>query len=99
MIKGYLRNLRGRLRAGLGEDRASRLKRQYWDAPNGSVVNLMGYQVRIVDGPNFYMQYKGEFIHRNYHFSAETTTPNIIDGGSNMGMSILYFKHVYPQSK
>ncbi|MEI7903057.1 MAG: FkbM family methyltransferase, partial [bacterium] len=57
------------------------------------------YTVRIADGPNFYMQYKDEFIRRIYHFKSARPDPLIIDGGSNIGMSILYFKHVYPQAR
>jgi FkbM family methyltransferase len=63
------------------------------------VERCFGYTVRITDGPNFYMQYKDEFIHRIYHFEATRPDPLIIDGGSNIGMSILYFKHVYPQAR
>jgi tRNA G46 methylase TrmB len=63
------------------------------------VERFLGYTVRITDGPNFYMQYKDEFIRRIYHFEGQRPDPLIIDGGSNMGMSILYFKHVYPQAR
>jgi len=65
----------------------------------GSLVRFLNYTVRITDGPNFYMQYKDEFIRRIYHFDAVRPDPLIIDGGSNMGMSILYFKHVYPEAR
>jgi FkbM family methyltransferase len=45
------------------------------------------------------MQYKDEFIRKIYHFRAKRPDPLIIDGGSNMGISILYFKHIYPQAR
>lgn len=64
-----------------------------------SVMNCLNYKVRITDGPNFYIQYKDEFVNGIYLFDAQRPDPLIIDGGSNMGMSILHFKHVYPQAR
>jgi len=63
------------------------------------IEHCLGYTVCITDGPNFYMQYKDEFIRRIYHFEAKRPDALIIDGGSNMGMSILYFKYVYPHAR
>ncbi len=34
-----------------------------------------------------------------YIFSARTTSPFIIDCGANIGLSVLYFKQLYPQAK
>ncbi len=36
------------------------------------------------------------FIHQVYSFKSKNTTPLIVDGGSNIGLSILYFKLIYP---
>jgi len=55
--------------------------------------------VRINDGPNYYNLFKDIFVHRIYHFDALRPDPLILDCGSNIGMSILYFKHVYPQAR
>lgn len=75
------------------------LRRSVWTKKSGSVMRCLNYTVRITDGPNFYMQYKDEFILRIYHFDAQRPDPLIIDGGSNIGMSILNFKHIYPQAR
>ena len=64
-----------------------------------SVVRFLDYQVQITDGPNFYMQYKDEFVQGIYGFDAACHDPLIIDGGSNMGMSILHFKEKYPLAR
>ncbi len=41
-----------------------------------------------------------EIINREiYRFKSPTLSPIIIDGGSNIGLSILYFKKLYPQAK
>lgn len=45
------------------------------------------------------MQYKDEFIRQIYYFKAKRPDPLIIDGGSNIGMSILYFKRLYPLAR
>jgi FkbM family methyltransferase len=64
-----------------------------------SLVRFLNYKLRITNGPDYYIQYKDIFIRRIYHFEARTTEPLIIDGGSNIGMSILYFKHLYPDAR
>jgi len=65
----------------------------------GSLVRCLNYRVRIDDGPDYYTQYKDIFIHRIYHFEALSPAPYILDCGSNIGMSILYYKHVYPKAQ
>src|SRR5437762_3374640 len=65
----------------------------------GSLVPCAGYTIRIINAGAFYMQYKDEFIRRIYHFDAQTSDPLIIDGGSNIGVSILYFKKTYPRAR
>jgi FkbM family methyltransferase len=77
----------------------ARLRREVWEKKPGDLVRFLDYSVHINDGPSFYMQYKDEFIHRIYHFDAARPDPLIIDGGSNVGMSILYFKRAYPQAR
>lgn len=80
-----------------------RMREKLWDLPGGSVVNLGeragGVKIRITDGPNAYMQYKDEFVRGVYRFTATRPDPVIIDGGSNMGVSILAFKQHYPQAR
>jgi FkbM family methyltransferase len=77
----------------------SRLRRKYDGLQPKSVVRYQNNEIRITDGPNFYVQCKDEFIQRIYHFEAARPDPLIIDGGSNIGMSILYFKSVYPAAR
>jgi FkbM family methyltransferase len=66
--------------------------------PN-SVIKFLNYEVEITGGAEFYIQYKNLFLNRNYHFESNRRDPLIIDGGSNIGMAILYFKHVYPEAR
>lgn len=75
------------------------MRRKVWRAKPGSLAKCLNYTVRINDGPNFYILYKDIFIHRIYHFEAQRADPLILDCGSNIGMSILYFMHIYPQAR
>lgn len=60
---------------------------------------LKRYTVEINDGPNYYTLYKDIFVQRIYHFEAQRPDPLILDCGSNIGVSILYFKETYPQAR
>jgi FkbM family methyltransferase len=101
-------SLRGGIRQGLTElrSRATSLRlarlrgRLLTDPPRTSgVERFAGYTVRIADGPSFYMQYKDEFVRRIYDFVSLRPDPLILDGGSNIGMSVLYFKQMYPHAR
>lgn len=75
------------------------LRRRLWDKPAGSLVKLGDYRIRITDGPNAYMQYKDVFVRGIYRFTCDRSDPLIIDGGSNMGISVLGFKRDHPASR
>jgi len=77
----------------------SRLRHKYENVKPQAVVNFLDYRVRVTDGLNFYIQCKDEFILGIYHFVSDRPDPLIIDGGSNIGMSILYFKRQYPAAR
>lgn len=77
----------------------AQMRRSVRKQARGSVARCGDYSVRIADGPNFYLQYKDIFVRRIYHFEAQRPDPLILDCGSNIGMSVLYFKHVYPRAR
>ena len=60
---------------------------------------IAGYRVRINDGPNFRILRKDIFERRIYHFETENPRPRIIDGGANIGMSVLYFRMIHPGAR
>ena len=39
------------------------------------------------------------FVEGIYYFESEKAAPRIIDGGSNIGISVLYFKYLYPHAE
>jgi len=65
----------------------------------GSIVQCGEFRVQINDARNFYILYKDIFIRRIYYFGAGRSDPLILDCGSNIGVSILYFKHLYPDAR
>lgn len=62
-------------------------------------VSFFGKKIKIVDGPTFYSGYKEIFQKKIYEFVSEKENPLIIDCGSNIGLSIIFFKMLYPSSK
>ncbi len=72
--------------------------RSHFQEP-GSIVPCGEFRVEINDARNFYILYKDVFVRRIYHFDADRSDPFILDCGSNIGVSILYFKHLYPQAR
>lgn len=63
------------------------------------MVNFFGRKVSIVDGPTFFSGYVEIFQKRIYEFVSEKESPIIIDCGSNIGLSVIFFKKLYPSSK
>ena len=60
---------------------------------------LLDYNIWINDVSNFNILRKDIFQKRIYHFQAPVTDPLILDCGANIGMSVLYFKHQYPDAR
>jgi FkbM family methyltransferase len=75
------------------------LRRRFITAAPGSIVKYLDFEIRITDGRSFFIQVKDEFVHNIYRFETENQRPVIIDGGSNIGVSILYFKRLYPNAR
>lgn len=67
--------------------------------PRDAVVTLDGYEIRINDGLNLAVVHKDIFVKRIYAFNPANEQPVIIDGGANIGMSVLFFKRAYPGSR
>jgi FkbM family methyltransferase len=62
-------------------------------------VQLLGKPFRIVDSRTFYASYREIFVHELYRFHASTRAPLIVDCGANCGLSVVYFKRLFPAAK
>lgn len=60
---------------------------------------IFGFNVKFFSYASFRLLFDEIFINKIYFFAAKKTNPLIIDCGSNIGMSILFFKMMYPDSK
>ena len=75
------------------------LQKQAKTLKAGDVVDCFGHKVRINDPENYVTLIRDIFFLRIYHFETKVEDPLIIDCGSNIGMSILYFKNSYPGAR
>lgn len=60
--------------------------------------SLLGYKFNYCVFSSFEYIFNEIFIDQEYSFHSDTSSPFIIDCGSNIGMSILYFKYLYPNA-
>ncbi|MBL7697954.1 MAG: FkbM family methyltransferase [Chitinophagaceae bacterium] len=54
-----------------------------------------------INAPDYHMLsilLKEKFVYNEYLFETSSDAPIIIDGGANIGISVLYFKSLYPNS-
>lgn len=61
--------------------------------------DFLGKKIYIHDIASFQMSYEELFIQEMYKFETDCDQPFIIDCGANLGMSLIYFKQLYPNSK
>ncbi len=62
-------------------------------------IKIARNNFKIADSLSFYYSYKEIFEGEIYKFNSNNNRPNIVDCGSNCGLSILYFKTIFPNSK
>jgi len=62
-------------------------------------VHIFGHTIFYNDPRSFFSGLRDIFKIKIYHFSSSKESPVIIDGGGNIGLSVLYFKDIYPESK
>ena len=81
----------GRFRAKLELRRLKKLPRY-----QAFSTRLFGPELHGVDGRSFYHSFREIFVDRIYEFATDAAAPRIVDAGSNIGLSLLFFKHRYP---
>jgi len=62
-------------------------------------TRLLRNQIKITNQFWFLHSLKEIFIDKTYLFKASNEAPYIIDCGANWGLSVIYFKTLYPKSK
>ena len=66
---------------------------------SGRPARVAEFEMRINRGTTPFELYEDIFLNDVYGFEAQRPDPRIIDCGANIGMSVLYFKHRYPQAR
>lgn len=64
-----------------------------------SPEKIFGFSVDYINYQSFSILFDGIFSRQHYYFHSHRPDPLIIDCGSNIGMAILYFKRIYPESR
>lgn len=64
-----------------------------------TVSTVLGKPFRILDAASFIFMEREIFQQGIYSFNANGKAPRIIDGGANVGLSVLFFKNLYPASR
>lgn len=59
-------------------------------------INVTGFKVNYCNYNLLKLLFNEIFVGNEYLFSSNTLKPTIIDCGSNIGMSVLYFNLIYP---
>jgi FkbM family methyltransferase len=62
-------------------------------------ADIVGCRVRFCTFENLAHLFHEIFLNQQYHFICDKKNPFIVDCGSNIGMSLLYFKMLYPDSE
>lgn len=60
---------------------------------------IFGFKINFFDYPTLIYLFEEIFIKKGYSFKSNKKNPFIIDCGSNIGISILFFKYLYPDSR
>jgi FkbM family methyltransferase len=64
-----------------------------------SRVKLLDFYVHFINHSELLTLFEEIFVYQIYHFSSSDLNPLIIDAGSNIGLSALYFKTVFPNAR
>lgn len=64
-----------------------------------ATTNILGPLIKIVDAASFVFIYQELFIGEIYKFVSDSKSPYILDCGANIGLSVIYFKKLYPDAR
>lgn len=62
-------------------------------------INFFGLKVSFQNLKEAATIFRDIFINKEYHLESDKERPFVLDCGSHIGLSILYFKKVYPEAK
>jgi FkbM family methyltransferase len=75
------------------ESRLARIKRH-----TECCISIGDLKLSFPDSASFLSQFNEIFVNEIYSFRFHNLHPRILDIGANIGMSVVYFKHIFPYS-
>src|SRR5512139_2849374 len=72
---------------------------RHWGDTGGGVMRLLGYQVTYPNHSAALFLVHEVFVNGAYAFEPPTCRPRIVDCGANIGMSVIFFKSLYPDAE
>ena len=63
------------------------------------MTTLFGRPLEYVDSSSYFFLHEEIFNEEVYAFNTTNSQPRIIDGGANIGLSVLYFKRCFPTAQ
>ncbi len=91
-------NMRGDLKRAISATWLRAFFLRSYDKQN-KTFHLSSYRIHFIDHHITSFLFDELFLNHDYYFLPDNDTPLIIDCGSNIGMSIIYFKFLYPNSR
>ncbi len=70
-----------------------------WSNNSSSVVTIGRWKVKFIDPGSLSDMWRLQFLRRYNDFYTTNSSPRILDCGSNIGVSVLRYKELYPSSK
>lgn len=64
-----------------------------------TVTTIFGQPFELADSASFVSTFQQLFKEQIYRFNSSTAEPYILDCGANIGLSVVYFKRLYPKSR
>ncbi len=61
--------------------------------------HFLNYNIDTPDYFLFFQMFREIFVRKSYYFETDSKKPKIIDCGGNIGMSVLFFKYLYPEAE
>lgn len=62
-------------------------------------TKVHGWNILLPDSASFLSAYKEIFVNKIYDFNFHSGKPKILDLGANIGLSVLFFKTIYPEAQ
>jgi hypothetical protein len=80
-------------------DRRERRRLESMDGQASGTTPLFGGTYEFADARAYLQAYDDSFVRQAYRFRGTSDRPFIVDGHAGIGLSVLYFKCLYPRSR